>query len=74
MTKNNLGLALALLGERESGTARLEEAIARYREALQEYTLSSLPLDWASTKNNLGLALTTLGQREGGTGKLYQPP
>jgi hypothetical protein len=29
-TQNNLGLALIKLGERESGTARLEEAAARY--------------------------------------------
>ena len=33
-----LGLALCLLGERESGTARLDEAVAAYREALQELT------------------------------------
>ena len=33
-TQNNLGLALSTLGERESGTARLEEAIAAYRAAL----------------------------------------
>ena len=30
--------ALVRLGGRESGTARLEEAIAAFREALQEYT------------------------------------
>jgi hypothetical protein len=29
---------LSRLGERESGTARLEEAVAAYREALQEFT------------------------------------
>ena len=34
-TQNNLGNALATLGERESGTARLEEAVAAYREALE---------------------------------------
>lgn len=34
MTLNNLGDALRIFGERESGTARLEEAIAAYREAL----------------------------------------
>ena len=33
MTQNNLGNALWRLGERESGTARLEEAVAAYREA-----------------------------------------
>jgi tetratricopeptide (TPR) repeat protein len=39
MTQNNLGTALSELGERESGTGRLEEAVAAYREALKEYTL-----------------------------------
>jgi hypothetical protein len=33
-----LGNALCALGERESGTARLEEAVAAYRAALEEYT------------------------------------
>ena len=32
----NLGLALQTLGARESGTARLEEAVAAYRAALEE--------------------------------------
>ena len=31
MTQNNLGNALQRLGARESGTARLEEAVAAYR-------------------------------------------
>jgi Tetratricopeptide repeat len=35
MTQNNLGAALSMFGERESGTARLEEAVAAYRAALQ---------------------------------------
>ena len=34
MTQNNLGSALRALGERESGTARLEEAVAAYDAAL----------------------------------------
>ena len=38
MTQNNLGAALATLGERESGTERLEQAVAAYTEALQERT------------------------------------
>jgi hypothetical protein len=37
-TQNNLGNALWTLGARESGTARLEEAVSAYREALKEYT------------------------------------
>ena len=36
MTQNNLGIALLRLGERESGTAKLEEAVAAFREALKE--------------------------------------
>jgi hypothetical protein len=35
-TQNNLGLVLWRLGERESGTAKLEEAVAAYRDALKE--------------------------------------
>ena len=45
------------LGERESGTARLEEAVAAYRAALEEWTRERVPLDWAMTQNNLGNAL-----------------
>ena len=50
MTQNNLGSALPTLGERESGTARLEEAVAAYRAALQERTRERVPLDWAGTQ------------------------
>jgi exonuclease VII small subunit len=39
----NLGNALSMLGERESGTARLEEAVAAYRDALQEARSHQLP-------------------------------
>ena len=72
MTQNNLGLALWRLGERESGTAKLEEAVAAYREALQEYTRARAPLDWAKTQTNLGNALWRLGERESGTAKLEE--
>ena len=54
MTQNNLGNALLTLGERESGTARLEEAVVAYRAALEEKTRERVPLDWAMTQNNLG--------------------
>ena len=67
---NDLGLALWVLGERESGTARLEEAVAAFRAALQERARELVPLDWAGTQNNLGNALSVLGQRESGTARL----
>ncbi|MGH6852762.1 MAG: tetratricopeptide repeat protein, partial [Methylocella sp.] len=70
MTQMNLGIALAALGERESGTARLEEAVAAFREALQKGTRECVPLQWAGTQMNLGLALTRLGERESGTARL----
>ena len=66
MTQNNLGTVC----ERESGTARLDEAVAAFREALKERTRVRVPLDWAGTQNNLGLALASLGERESGTARL----
>ena len=71
-TQNNLGTALGTLGERESGTERLEEAVAAYRAALEERTRERVPLDWAMTQNNLGTALATLGERESGTARLEE--
>ncbi len=68
MTQNNLGIVLASLGERESGTARLDEAVAAFRAALEVYTRADMPTDWAMTQNNLGTVLQSLGEREGGHG------
>jgi hypothetical protein len=67
--QTNLGNALSRLGERESGTAKLDEAVAAYREALKEWTRERAPLNWVRTQNNLGNALSILGQRKSGTGK-----
>jgi len=69
---NNLGNALSTLGSRESGTARLEEAVAAYRAALEQRTRERVPLDWARTQNNLGTALARLGERESGTARLEE--
>ena len=71
-TQNNLGNALCTLGERESGTERLEQAVAAYRAALKERTRERVPLDWAMTQSNLGAALQALGKRESGTERLEQ--
>jgi tetratricopeptide (TPR) repeat protein len=72
MTQMNLGSALMALGERESGTVRLEEAVAAYRTALQENTRERVPLEWATTQMNLGNALMTLGGRENSTAQLEE--
>jgi len=73
-TQNNLGNALWRLGERESGTARLEQAVAACRAALEERTRERVPLDWALTHNSLGSALQSLGERESGTEALQAAP
>jgi tetratricopeptide (TPR) repeat protein len=72
VARNNLGIALATLGKRESGMVRLEEAVAAYRAALEEWTLERVPLNWSGIQNNLGLVLFTLGEREGGTARLEE--
>jgi tetratricopeptide (TPR) repeat protein len=72
MTQNNLGSALATLGEREPGAAHLQQAVAAYRAALLERTRERVPLDWAATQCGLGNALHDLGERESGTAHLKQ--
>ena len=70
--QNLLGNALSYLGEREGGTARLEEAVVAYRAAMEEFTRDRAPLYWAMTQNNLGNALSDLGARESGTARLEE--
>jgi tetratricopeptide (TPR) repeat protein len=72
MTQNNLGIALKTLGERESGKARLEEAVAAYHAALEEYAPDRVPLQWAMTQMNLGNVLATLGARGNETARLEE--
>jgi len=38
---------------------RLEEAVAAYQAALEEWTRERVPLDWAGIQNNLGNALSS---------------
>jgi tetratricopeptide (TPR) repeat protein len=64
------GTAFWRLGERESGTARLEKAVVAYRAALTLTIRERVPSKWAATQNSLGTALETLGEREGGTAHL----
>ena len=72
LAQNNLGTALQILGQRESGTGRQEQAVAAYRAALQERTRERVPIQWATTQNNLGLSLWVLGERESGTERLEE--
>ncbi len=51
------------LGERESGTARLEEAVAAYRAALEERRASGFRSDWAASFGNQGVALMLIADR-----------
>jgi len=63
---------LDTIGERETGTARLEEALAAYRAALEVRTREASPPDWAATQNNLGGVLQRLGEREMNVVRLKQ--
>jgi tetratricopeptide (TPR) repeat protein len=71
-TLDNLGIALAVLGERESDTDTLQQAVAALNKALKEYTRERTPLNWARTQMNLGSTLVGLGERESGTDTLEQ--
>ena len=68
----SLGNALAILGARESGTARLEEANAVYRTALEDLSQERAPMNWAIAHVNLANTLWTLGQRETGVTRLKE--
>ena len=64
-TQTNLGIGLVRLGEREGGTAKLEKAVAAYREALKEWTREAAPTQHASVQENLAACLDLLEQRRG---------
>jgi tetratricopeptide (TPR) repeat protein len=69
---NDLGAAGGELGGRESGTVKLDEAVAACRAALNARPRDRDPLGWAATQNNLGKALMWLGERESGTARLVE--
>jgi hypothetical protein len=65
---NNLGTALAWLGERQGGAEgarRLAAAVETLRQALTVQTSAHLPQGWAITQYNLGLALQIQIRLEG---------
>jgi hypothetical protein len=59
----NLGNALATLGERESGTGKLEEAVAAYREALKEWTQAAAPYQHHMAQENFDRVNALLAER-----------
>jgi tetratricopeptide (TPR) repeat protein/transcriptional regulator with XRE-family HTH domain len=61
---NDLSAALFVLGERESGEVRLQEAVATCRAALRECECGSGPLRLGGMQNNLGNGLRLLGERQ----------
>jgi tetratricopeptide (TPR) repeat protein len=65
-----LGDALQTLGSRESGVARLNEAVAAYRASLELFGREEAPQEWSAIHNNLGNTLQALGSRENGTARL----
>ena len=60
------------IGERESRSAKLEEAAFAFREALKEQTRDRVPLEWAKVQSNLGTVLLRIGERVTGTAKLKE--
>lgn len=68
--QGQLGVALHLIGERESITHNLDQAVAAHQAALKVLTRGLAPRAWAKAQNNLGIALTALGKREGSAKRL----
>lgn len=68
IAQQNLGAALAALGERESGTARLHEAVTAFRQALEEWSSARdqfewVEFEWANTTVEMAKTLAELAQR-----------
>jgi hypothetical protein len=63
ITQNNLGLALATLGEQESGTQRLEEAVGAYNAALDVFEAAGAEYYVTNTRGNLERARALLDER-----------
>ena len=64
IARNNLGRALDSLGERENGTARLEEAIVAYDGALEIFIAAGADRYATICRRNLNKALAVLDQRK----------
>jgi hypothetical protein len=54
VSQHGLSSALRVLGERETGTNRLEEAVSAAQRALSQRTRDRFPMDWAASEVSLG--------------------
>jgi tetratricopeptide (TPR) repeat protein len=72
MIRSQLGDTLQTIAENKNDPARLEEAVAVYREALNEWTRDADPETWAELQNDLGTALAHLAEQESGTARLEE--
>ena len=64
MTQNNLGGALAILGEREVGTEHLGQAVRAYRAALEEFGTEESPRYRDKVLKNLHRVLKKLQESQ----------
>jgi tetratricopeptide (TPR) repeat protein len=69
---NRLGLALALLGQREGSPERLYEAISAFQSATVVWSKQVVPLGWATVQNNIGIVLLQLARWEHRTERFEQ--
>ena len=62
-TKNSLGYTFRNLGERETGSKKLHDAVDALQNALQESARERVPFKCAMTQHNLGLAFCSLAAK-----------
>ena len=63
LVQSDLGIAMRILGERESDISILHEAVRAFNLALEEFTRERGPARWARTLNNLATVFVAIGQR-----------
>ncbi len=69
--QQSYGVALLLLGQRETNNSTIDSAIATLRRSLQTYSRDRQPVDWREPYR-LGWALQVAGEREIHNDKLFE--
>ena len=64
IVESNLGWVLSILGNDETSSGRLQEAVTEYRTALGAISRDGAPALWASIQDGLGGALWDLGEHD----------